>query len=187
MGFQHRTVSCFRRFGPAQTIAPDVHERVEVAAIGGFERGEIRRATGSGIGFENDPRKIQPPENFAKKQADGATIEVAERMDGQEAAFDKGEQFEGKVRKSRGRLRPAGLKVEGVIAHPQWNVVRRWRLEIADADFNGTPTSGPIRHEVTANAGVQIEEEGFVEQATGECFAVEIGLGGGDALGEQRR
>jgi len=34
---------------------------------------------------------------------------------------------------------------------------------------------------------VQIEEEGFVERATGECFAVEIGLGGGDALSEQRR
>jgi hypothetical protein len=79
------------------------------------------------------------------------------------------------------------LKVEGVVAHPQWNLVRKRRVEIADADFNGTPTSGPIGHQVAADAGVQIEEEGFVETATGERFAVEIGLNDGDALGEQRR
>ena len=34
--------------------------------------------------------------------------------------------------------------------------------------------------------GVQIEEERFVGRTRGEGFAVERGLGGGDALGEER-
>ena len=36
------------------------------------------------------------------------------------------------------------------------------------------------------NAGVEIKEERFVERARGEGFAVEIGLGGSDALGVER-
>ena len=61
----------------------------------------------------------------------------------------------------------------------------RW-LEVADADFDGTPARGPVGHEIAADAGVQIEEERFVERARSEGFAVEFGLGGGDALGEER-
>ena len=107
-------------------------------------------------------------------------------MDGQEPAFGEGEEFEGEIGEGRGRLRPAGLQVEGVVAHAQRHLVREWWLEIADADFDGTPAPGPVGHEIAADAGVEIEEKRFVERARGEGFAVEIGLGGGDALGEER-
>lgn len=74
----HVVSSGFRRFGVGEAVAPEVRERLEVATVGGFQRGEVGGATGVGVGFENDAGEVEPAEQFAEEEADGAAV-VAER------------------------------------------------------------------------------------------------------------
>ena len=74
------------------------------------------------------------------------------------------------------RLRSAGLQIEGVVAHAQRHLVRQGWLEVADADFDGTPAPGPVGHEIAADEGVQIEEKRFVGRARGEGFAKDLAI-----------
>lgn len=165
---------------------PDVRQWAIIAVVGGFERGVIRCAPGIRVRFENDAGKIHPAENFAKKQPDSAPVEVAERMNGEKATFDEAEQFESEVGQRRGRIRPARLKIERVVAHPQRELVRKRWLEIADADLDRAPPAGPIGNEVAADAGVQIEKERFVERARREGFPIKVRLRDGDPRREER-
>ena len=63
-----------------EAVAPEVHERLEVAPVGRFGRGEAGGATGGGVGFENDAVEVEPSEQFAEEEADGATIEAERRI-----------------------------------------------------------------------------------------------------------
>lgn len=171
----------------SEAVAPDVHERIEVVAVGGFQRREVGGATGVRVGFENDAGKIEPAEQFAEKQADDTPVEITERVDGQKPAFGKSEEFKSEVGKSRSRLRPAGLQIEGIVAHSQRHFVRQRRMKIAYADFNGTPAPGPVGNEIGAYSGVQIEKERFIKQARGKDFAIELGLYNGNTIRKERR
>ena len=68
--------SGFRRFGMAKAVAPDVSERLKVVAVGGVQRGEVGGATGVGVGLENDAGEVEPAEQFAEEEADGAAVEA---------------------------------------------------------------------------------------------------------------
>jgi len=59
-GFKGEFRSGFRRFGDGEAFAPDVHEWLKVAAIGGFQRRKVGGATGVGVGFENDAGEVEP-------------------------------------------------------------------------------------------------------------------------------
>ena len=50
----------------------DIHERLEVETVGGFQRG----AAGGTTGFENDAGEVGAAEPFAEEEADGAAIEA---------------------------------------------------------------------------------------------------------------
>ena len=107
-------------------------------------------------------------------------------MNGEKAAFDEAEQFESEVGQRCGRIRPARLKIESIVVHPQRNLVRQWRLEIADADLDRAPPTGPLGNEVAADAGVQTEKERFVERTRSEGFPIKVRLCSGDSLSKER-
>ena len=107
-------------------------------------------------------------------------------MHSEKASLGEGEKLQGEVGEAGGSIRPAGVEIGGVAAHLLRNLVGRWRLGPADGDFDDPPASGPVGHEFAADAGVEIEDESFVERAGGERSSVEIGLGQRDPLGEQR-
>ena len=75
--WESKICSGFRRLGVGETVAPDVHERLEVATVGGFQRGEVGGAAGVVVGFEKDAGEVEPAEQFAEEEADGAAVEVA--------------------------------------------------------------------------------------------------------------
>ena len=63
-----------------EAVAPEIHERLEVATVGGVQRGEVGGASGVGVGFENDAGEVGPAEQFAEEEADGAAIEAERRI-----------------------------------------------------------------------------------------------------------
>jgi len=65
---------------------PDVHDRLEVVAVSGFQHCEVGGATDIGVRFENDAGKIELAEHFAEEEAGGPAVEVAEQADGLEQA-----------------------------------------------------------------------------------------------------
>ena len=72
----HVVSSGIRRFSVGEAVAPDVHKRLEVATVGGFQRGEVGGPAGVGVGFENDAGEVEPAGQFAEKDANAATIEA---------------------------------------------------------------------------------------------------------------
>ena len=44
----HVVSSGIRRFGVGEAVSPEVHERLEAATVGGFQRSEVGGATGGG-------------------------------------------------------------------------------------------------------------------------------------------
>jgi len=72
----HVVSSGFRCFGVGEAVAPEVNERLKVAPIGGFQRRKVGGATGVGVGFEYGAGEVEPAEQFAEEEADGATAEV---------------------------------------------------------------------------------------------------------------
>ena len=93
----HVVSSGFRRFGVGEAVAPDVRERLEVATVGGFQRGEVGGATSFGLRGEFHAGQIEAAEKFEQEDADGASVEIAEGMDREKAAFGECEQFEQQV------------------------------------------------------------------------------------------
>lgn len=62
---------------------------------------------------------------------------------------------------------------------------RRWR-QVAHAHLNRPPLARPLRHEVVANAAVELGGEPFVGRPRGELRLVEGGFEAKDAFGQQR-
>lgn len=149
-------------------MAPNFHERSPVALVGGFEGGKIRGAIRLGLRGEDDAGEIEATEQFEQKEADGAAVKIAKRMHGEEASLRKSQKLQREVRQSGGRFGPPGREIGGIAAHLLRDEVGRRGLEPADGDFDDAPASGPLRHQIAAEAGVEIEEEVYVERAGGE-------------------
>ena len=63
-----------RGFGEA--ALPDVQERLEVATVGSFQRGEGFGAAGFGLRGEFHAGQIEAAEKFGQEDANGAAIEA---------------------------------------------------------------------------------------------------------------
>lgn len=168
-------------------MPPDGGERLPVAAVGGFEGGKVFGASGIGLRGELDAGEVEAAQDLDEEDADGATIEIAERVNGEETAFREGEQFEQELASIFRRAGPTGLQVARVIAHQDGDLVRRGWFEPAYGYCGVAPTAGPFRHEVACDAAVQVEDEGFVERGVGESAFQKVCLEGGDPVWEQRR
>lgn len=174
----------FSGFG-AEAGFPNGGEWVPVPSIGGFERVEIPGPAGLRFRGQFHPREIQAAKEFGQENADGASIEIAERMDAEETAFREGQKFEGAINVATRGVRPAGLKIEHVIPHEQGDLMRgRWS-ERADGDFNGAPFASPLGGEVATEAGVEFGQEAFIQRTGGEGLGQQIGFQTGNALGEK--
>lgn len=130
-----------------------------------FEGGEIRRATGIGLGGEFDARKIKAAEQFGEEDANGSPVEVTKRLNAQEASFGEGEKLEGEVDVGGRSAFPAGLKIERVVAQEHGQLMRGGRSQRADGYFHGSPFSGAFGREIAAEAGVECREETFIERS----------------------
>ena len=62
----------------------------------------------------------------------------------------------------------------------------RWRLVVADADGNGSPTTGQIGNQVTAKPLVQALKKGFVEREQRKATLLDVLLDLECPLGQQR-
>ena len=168
-------------------LLPDADEWREVVAVGVFECEVVGGGGGAGFGFEVDTGEIEPAQEFPQNEADGASVEIAEWVDGEEASLGEGEEFQRAGTGCGGGILPARGEVAAVVAHEDWHLMRERRVQIADADFDAAPASGPLGHEVGADARVQIEEEIVGQFAGLECAGVNGCLDGNDAVGEQGR
>lgn len=169
----------------AEAGFPNGGEWLPVAAIGGFERGEIPGPAGFRFGGEFHPGEIQAAQQFGQEKADGASIEIAERMDAEETAFREGKKFEGEIDVATRGVGPAGLKIEHVVPHQHGHLMRGGWSERADGDFNGAPFASPLGGEVATESGVEFGQEAFIERTRGEGLGQKIGFQTGDALGEK--
>lgn len=176
----------FSGFG-AEAGFPNGGEWLPVPSIGGFERVEIPGPAGLRFRGQFHPREIQAAKEFGQENADGAPIEIAERMDAEETAFREGQEFEGAINVTTGRIRPAGLKIEHVVPHEHGHLMRGGWSERADGDFDGAPFASPFGGEVATEAGVEFGQEAFIERTRSEGLGEEIGFEAGDALGEKGR
>jgi hypothetical protein len=169
-----------------EALLPEVHERAPVGAVGRFEGAKIGLTFRFGFGREDDAREVETAEEFQKEEADGATVEILERMDAEEAALGEGKELEREVAGGGRGARPPGPEVVAIVAHEAGDLMRGRREQTSDADFDATPTPGPIRDEVVADTAVKLRRKPLVERCGGEIGRVEGLLRAQDALGEQR-
>ncbi len=106
-------------------------------------------------------------------------------MDSEETPFGEGQILESEVGQSGGSLIPTNGEIGGVGSHIQRNLMGRGRAQPPHAHLNVAPTPGPMRHEIGAEAGVEIEQEVLVERALSKNLSIKRDLNQGDALGEQ--
>ena len=70
-----------------------------------LEGAEISLSFQLGFGREDDAGQIEPAEQFQQEQADGAAVEILERVEAQEPAFGKGEDAPAGFEETGGSIR----------------------------------------------------------------------------------
>jgi len=109
-------------------------------------------------------------QDFSQQQARGASVEIRERMDEQEASFGESERFQQQHLFSS----QSDIQVGEVIADEQRDLVReRWRV-LADFDFGCAKSSRPIGSKVAADVAMKVEQQRFVQRARGENAVFDI-------------
>ena len=64
--------------------------------------------------------------------------------------------------------------------------MRRWWHQISHAHFNHPPLTGPVGHQILANAAVKFSRELLIQRPSDELRLVERRFETKDALGQQR-
>src|SRR5437762_1117983 len=72
-----------------ETITPNVHQRLPIETVSSLQGGKIGGAGVRGLRFENYHRQVEAMEQFGEKEANGAAVEIGERMDSQKPPFGK--------------------------------------------------------------------------------------------------
>lgn len=143
-----------------------------IAAVGGFECGEIMGARLFFFGGKIDEREIEAAEQLGEKDADGASVEIPEWVNAEEAPLGKGEEFQGEVNVLARCSVPSSLNIQHVVAHEHGQMMRGGRGQRADGHFHGPPFSGPIGRQVAADAAVKLGDEAFIQWPGLELFGL---------------
>jgi hypothetical protein len=175
------------KFGISREASmPDGDKGLPVTMVGGLEGGKVFFATGVRLRGKLDSREVEAVKDFEKKDADRASIEIPEGVDGEESSFGEGEEFQQECVLIGLGTCPSGLKVAAIVAHLDRDLKRRRRLEPSDSYGDVAPAACPIGNKIAGNPVVEIEDQAFIQRVGGEPAFEHLGFQSGDAVGEQR-
>lgn len=126
-------------------------------------------------------------ENFTEPKSGHTTVEIGERMDGQQTTLGEGQRLHCKRTRDRNERRPACCKILGIVVKQDWNLVGWRRAEIADTDVGISAAPGPFGDQVTTDAPMKLQQQVLIQRLAGKGARDNLLLAGKDTVPQQRR
>ncbi len=187
VGFWIIAITGLLKFGIGREASmPDGDKGLPVTMVGGLEGGKVFFAAGVRLRGKLNAREVEAVEDFEKKDADRASIEIPEGVDGEESSFGEGEEFQQEGVLIRLGVCPSGLKIAAIVAHQDRDLKRRGRFEPSDSYGDVPPAACPIGNKISGNPVVEFEDQAFIQRVGGEPAFEHLGFQSGNAVGEQR-
>ncbi len=100
-----------------ESLRPNLHQRPPIQPVCGFQCQKVSLLLTIRFSCQHDFRQIKAAQQFHEKKTDGASVEVTEGMDRQEAALSKGQQLKHQITRADKGTGPACLEIQGIFAH----------------------------------------------------------------------
>lgn len=170
--------------GGGQTLPPQFLQRAVIKSVRSAQRFQISADRRGFVRDQGNRRQAQAAHQFPQPQAREASVEIRERMDGEQPTLGERECFGHLL--DWERLLQSRPQIQGVSAHVFGHARRGRRFVRADAHGQRSPASGPVGDQVAAEIAVQRENQFFRDRAMGVAIGLDAFLHPQDPFGQQR-